>query len=64
MRIAALHDIHGNLPALEAAAAAVCRTSFPHAEAFASVCIQGPPNMLDTFTQYGLPTLQAAAHGA
>ena len=72
MRIGALYDIHGNLPALDAglaavtraAAADVRRTSFPKAEEFASVYIQKPPDMLDTFTRYGLQMLQAATDGA
>jgi predicted phosphodiesterase len=49
---------------LEAAAGDVRRTAFPHAEEFASVYILRPPDMLQTFTQYGLQALQAAAHGA
>jgi len=49
---------------LEAAAGAVRRTAFPHAEEFASVYILQPPDMLQTFTQYGLTALQAAADGA
>jgi putative phosphoesterase len=49
---------------LDAAAADVRRTSCPNAEEFASVYIQKPPDMLDTFTQYGLKMLQGAAHGA
>jgi len=49
---------------LEAAAADVRRTAFPNAEEFASVYILQPPDMLQTFTQYGLHALQAAAHGA
>jgi len=49
---------------LEAAADAVRRTVFPIAEEFASVYILNPPDMLDTFTQYGLQALQAATHGA
>jgi putative phosphoesterase len=49
---------------LDAAAADVRRTPCPNAEEFASVYIQKPPDMLDTFTQYGLQMLQAASHGA
>ena len=49
---------------LEEAADAVRRTAFPNAEEFASVYILNPPDMLDTFTQYGLQALQAATRGA
>lgn len=49
---------------LEAAAADVRRTAFPDADAFASVYIQNPPDMLQAFTQYGLEALRATAHGA
>ena len=42
----------------------VRRTAFPDAEQFASVYILQPPDMLDTFTQYGLEGLKAAGHGA
>ena len=48
----------------EAAATAVRRTTFPDAEQFASVYILNPPDMLQTFTQYGLEALKGAAHGA
>ncbi|HEV8397568.1 MAG TPA: metallophosphoesterase family protein [Vicinamibacterales bacterium] len=49
---------------LEAAAGDVRRTAFPHAEEFASVYLLQPPDMLQTFTQYGLKALQAATDGA
>jgi len=49
---------------LEAAATAVRRTAFPDAEQFASVYILNPPDLLQTFTQYGLEALKGAAHGA
>ena len=49
---------------LEAAAADVRRTAFPDAEQFASVYILQPPDLLQTFTQYGLEALKAAGHGA
>lgn len=49
---------------LHAAAAAVRRTAFPDAETFASVYILQPPDMLQTFTHYGLEALKAAGHGA
>ena len=49
---------------LEAAATAVRRTAFPGAGQFASVYILNPPDMLQTFTQYGLEALKGAAHGA
>jgi predicted phosphodiesterase len=49
---------------LTAAAADVRRTEFPDAEQFASVYILEPPDMLQTFTQYGLEALKAAGHGA
>jgi hypothetical protein len=48
----------------EAAAAAVRRTSFPDAEQMASVYILNPPDLLQTFTQYGLEALKGATHGA
>jgi len=47
----------------EAAATAVRRTTFPDAEQMASVYILNPPDMLQTFTQYGLEALKGAAHG-
>jgi putative phosphoesterase len=49
---------------LEAAAASVRATAFPDAEQFASVYILQPPDMLQTFTNYGLEALKAASHGA
>ena len=49
---------------LEAAAVAVRRTAFPHAEEFASVYLLDPPDMLQTFTTYALATLEGAGHGA
>jgi predicted phosphodiesterase len=49
---------------LHAAAADVRRTGFPDAEQYASVYILEPPDMLQTFTQYGLEALKAAGHGA
>jgi predicted phosphodiesterase len=49
---------------LSAAATEVRRTEFPDAEQFASVYILEPPDMLQTFTQYGLEALKAAGHGA
>jgi putative phosphoesterase len=49
---------------LEAAAADVRRTGFPDAGQFASVYILNPPDLLQTFTQYGLEALKGAAHGA
>jgi len=48
----------------EAAATAVRRTTFPDAEQMASVYILNPPDMLQTFTQYGLEALKGAADGA
>jgi hypothetical protein len=48
----------------ESAAAAVRRTRFPDADTFASTCILNPPDMLQTFTQYALSQLEAAAHGS
>jgi putative phosphoesterase len=49
---------------LEAAAAEIRRTAFPDAEQFASVYVLQPPDLLQTFTQYGLEALKAAGHGA
>jgi predicted phosphodiesterase len=49
---------------LEAAAAEVRGTAFPHAEQFASASILQPPDMLQAFTLYGLEALKAASHGA
>ena len=49
---------------LEAAASRVRQTAFPQAEQFASTYILNPPDMLQTFTQYGLEALKAASHGA
>ena len=49
---------------LEAAASRVRQTAFPQAEQFASMYILSPPDMLQTFTQYGLEALKAASHGA
>ena len=49
---------------LEAAALRVRQTAFPQAEQFASTYILNPPDMLQTFTQYGLEALKAARHGA
>jgi predicted phosphodiesterase len=49
---------------LEAAAEAVRRTPFPGADTFASSCILQPPDMLQTFTSYGLEALTAATHVA
>ena len=49
---------------LDAAADAVRRTSFPDAEQFASIYVLQPPDMLETFTKYGLEALKAAGHGA
>jgi putative phosphoesterase len=50
---------------LEAAASRVRQTAFPQAEQFASTYILSPPDMLQTFTQYGLEALKAvSSHGA
>jgi putative phosphoesterase len=50
---------------LEAAALRVRQTAFPQAEQFASTYILNPPDMLQTFTQFGLDALKAAgSHGA
>lgn len=64
MRVAALYDIHGNLPALEAvlderydvetAAERIRTTNFPTAEEFASVNVLHPPTeaaMLDAYAK-------------
>jgi predicted phosphodiesterase len=48
----------------DAAAADVRRTAFPDAEQFATMYILNQPDMLQTFTQYGLDALKAAGHGA
>jgi len=47
-----------------AAAAAIRRTGFPDAERFASTYILNPPDMLQTFTHYGLSQIEAATRGA
>jgi predicted phosphodiesterase len=49
---------------LEAAATRMTETAFPQAGQFASTYILNPPDMLQTFTQYGLEALKAASHGA
>ena len=54
MRIAALYDIHGNLPAcyLQAALARIRQTAYPQAEEFAARNVIQPPSMeemLDLF---------------
>jgi diadenosine tetraphosphatase ApaH/serine/threonine PP2A family protein phosphatase len=47
-----------------AAAEEVLRTAFPGADAFAATSILQPPDMLETFTQYGLHALEGAGHVA
>ena len=42
-RVAALYDIHGNLPALEQAARRLRATSYPNAEEFAATNVLQPP---------------------
>ncbi len=44
MSVAALYDVHGNVHALEAAAAAIRASSFPNAEAFAAESVLQVPS--------------------
>jgi predicted phosphodiesterase len=58
-------ELRRTLYDLDAAASRVRHTAFPQAEQFASTYILNPPDMLQTFTQYGLEALKAASsHGA
>jgi hypothetical protein len=57
MRVAAIYDIHGNLPALERAAALIRATSYPQAEEFADRNVLSPPSekeILDAYTRVEL----------
>ncbi|MEP6690842.1 MAG: hypothetical protein ABJD07_06785 [Gemmatimonadaceae bacterium] len=47
MRVAAIYDIHANLPALEAVAARIRQTSYPQAREFAATGILQPRSERD-----------------
>ena len=61
MRVAALHDIHANLPAPEAVfegAARVRETGYPQADDFAAQHVLASPSesaMLEAFTHASFP---------
>lgn len=53
MRIAALYDIHGNLPALESAAERIRRTAYPGADEFAERHVLHPVSEAEALEAFG-----------